>query len=135
MTVYSHGGWLRDQWRGDVDGRSFYFRDRPDGWYLEIDLQPTGHFVDAIDGRNDDGTTRYRRRELQDGDIIATGTSYAEGCGTTVVERAQFIVNTVRVHLRRRDCAHHPGALDSIGLMLGTDVRWCPGCGTKLKAH
>ena len=85
VVVQSHGGWAPEQWRGDVDGHSFYFRERHDDWHIEIDLRPTGRFLDVIDGQNDDGTTRYRQREFEQGDVIATGTIDAEGYGTTVV--------------------------------------------------
>lgn len=132
MTVHSHGGWALDQRRGDVDGRSFHFRDRPDGGYLEIDLQPTGQFIDAIDGHNDDGTTRYRQRAILEGDIIATGTSYAEGYGTTVIERAQFIVTTIRDHIRRQACDHCGSERASLSALLQRDVRWCPVCDVRL---
>jgi hypothetical protein len=70
-----------------IDGHSFYFRERHDDWHIEIDLRPTGQFLNAIDGRNDDGTTRYRQREFEQGDVIATGTIDAEDYGTTVVQR------------------------------------------------
>jgi hypothetical protein len=135
VVVQSHGGWAPEQWRGVVDGHSFYFRERHDDWHIEIDLQ-TGHVLNVIDGRKDDeGTTGHRRREFRQGDVIATGTIDAEGYGSTVVERAQFIVNTVRVHLGRQDCRHHPGVIRSIAAMLGTDVRWCPACGLQLEAY
>lgn len=62
VAIHSHGGWAPEQWRGDVDGHSFYFRERHDDWHIEIDLRPTGQFLKAIDGRNDDGTNRYRQR-------------------------------------------------------------------------
>lgn len=134
VVVHSHGGWAPEQWRGDVDGHSFYFRERHDDWHIEIDLRPTGQFLKAIDGHDDDGTTRYRQREFEQGDVIATGTIEAESYGTTVVERAQFIVNTVRVHVARKGCAHPRAALDAVAAILGTGARWCPACGAQLKA-
>jgi hypothetical protein len=130
--VHSHGGWAPEQWRGNVDGHSFYFRERHDAWHIEIDLCPTDQFLKAIDGRNDDGTTRYRQREFQQGDVITTGTVDAEYYGTTVVQRAQFIVTTIRDHLRRRSCTHHRDNHDAITAALGTSVDWCPTCGIRL---
>jgi hypothetical protein len=43
VVIDSHGGrWAPEQWRGEVDGHSFYFRERGGNWDLEIDLRPTG---------------------------------------------------------------------------------------------
>lgn len=132
VVVHSHGGWAPETWRGVIDGHSFYFRERHGNWHVEIDLRPTGRFLDAVDGPDDDGTTRYRRREFEQGDVIATGTIDAEGYGTTVAERAQFIVTTVRDHLRRTACTHHLDNLDDVVTALGTSVDWCPACGIRL---
>lgn len=132
VVLHSHGGWAPEQWRGDVDGHSFYFRERHNDWHIEIDLRPTGQFLDVLDGRNDDGTTRHRQREFEQGDVIATGTIDAEDYGTTVVQRAQFIVTTIRDLLRRKSCTHHLDNLDAITVLLGTAVRWCPTCGSRL---
>lgn len=135
VVVHSHGGWAPEQWRGEVDGHSFYFRERHDEWHIEIDLRPTGQFLDGIDGRPDDGTTRHRQREFEQGDVIATGTTDADGYGSTVVQRAQFIVNTVRVHVHRSRCTHPRTAPGSKATVLGTDMRWCPACGAQLRAY
>ena len=135
VVVHSHGGWAPEQWRGEVDGHSFYFRERHDGWHIEIDLRPTGQFLDAVDGFNHDGTIRYRQREFERGDVIATGTTDAEDYGTTLVQRAQFIVTTVRDHLKRKGCTHHLDNRDAITAALGTSIDWCPTCGTRLSAN
>jgi hypothetical protein len=135
VVVHSHGGWAPEQWRGEVDGHSFYFRERHDDWHIEIDLRPTSQFMDAADGRTAVGTTRFRQQEFERGDVIATGTIWADGYGATVVERAQFIVTTIRDHLRRRACAHHLDNLGAISEILGTAVLWCPNCGTRLQAR
>jgi hypothetical protein len=132
VVVHSHGGLAPEQWRGDVDGHSFYFRERHDEWHIEIDLHPTGQFLKAIDGHNDDNTTRHRQREFQQGDVIATGTIDAEDYGTTVVQRAQFIVTTIRDHLKRKSCTHNLDRLDAVTVALGTSVDWCPTCGMRL---
>lgn len=134
VVVRSHGGWAPEQWRGEVDGHSFYFRERHDDWHIEIDLRPTGQFLTVIDGLDDDGTTRHRQQEFEQGDVIATGTIDAEGYGTTVVQRARFIVTTIRDHLRRKSCTHHLEDLDAITAALGTSVDWCPTCGIRLLA-
>ena len=135
VVVHSHGGWAPEQWRGVVDGHSFYFRERHDDWHIEIDLRPTGQFLKAIDGQSIDGTTRHRQREFEQGDVIATGTIDAEGYGTTVVQRAQFIVTTIRDHLRKKSCSHHLDRLDAITAALGTSIYWCPTCGIHLRAR
>ena len=135
VVVHSHGGWAPEQWRGVVDGHSFYFRERHDDWHIEIDLRPTGKFLTVIDGLDDDGTTGHRQREFEQGDVIATGTIDAEGYGTSVVERAQFIVNTVRVHMVRKGCVHPRAALDAMAAILGTGACWCPACGAQLKTY
>lgn len=69
------------------------------------------------------------------GEIIATGTTDADGYGSTVVQRAQFIVNTVRVHVHRSRCTHPRTAPGSKATVLGTDMRWCPACGAQLRAY
>jgi hypothetical protein len=46
-VVHSHGGWAPEQWRGEVGGRSFYFRERHHDRHIEIDLRPTGQFIDV----------------------------------------------------------------------------------------
>ncbi|WP_242453390.1 hypothetical protein [Mycolicibacterium sp. P9-64] len=134
VVVHSHGGWAPEQWQGEVDGHSFYFRERHDDWYIEIDIRPTGRFVNAIVGRDDDGTTRHRQKEVRQGDVIASGTIAVDDYGATVVERAQFIVTTIRDHLRRKACTHHPDKHGSVSAVLGTAVLWCPDCGTRLPA-
>lgn len=83
VVVGSHGGQVPEQWEGEVDGHSFYFRERGGEWDIEIDLRPR------------DGSTRG------EGDVIATGTIAAEGYGENPRERAVFIVTTIRDHLRR----------------------------------
>jgi hypothetical protein len=41
---------------------------------------------------------------FEQGDIVATGTIYADGYRTTSVQRGQFIVTTIRDYLRRKAC-------------------------------
>lgn len=134
VTVDGHGGWAPEQWRGEVDGHSFYFRERHDDWHLEIDLHPTGRFLRVVDGRNDDGTMRYRQQAIEHGDIIATGTVSDDGYGATLLERARFIVTTIRYHLTRAACTHHPDKLDAVSGVIGAAARWCAACGARLPA-
>jgi hypothetical protein len=112
VTVHSHGGFCPEEWSGDVDGHNFYFRERHDQWRIQLDLR--------------------HERELDDSEVIAYGTTDIEGYGTTPAERSQFIVDTIRIHLTRRKCVHHRDGLSSIEPILGTEVRWCPACGTRL---
>jgi hypothetical protein len=86
----------------------------------------------VVGGQNDDGTTRYRHLELERGDIIASGTSYIDGYGASPVERAQFIVTTIRDHLTRAECTHYLDRLDAISGVIGCTAKWCPRCGTRL---
>jgi len=132
VVVDSHGSWAPEQWRGTVDGHSFYFRERDGDWDLEVDLRPTGESMRVVDGHNDDGTTRYRHQSIERGDIFASGTIHTDGYGTTPAERAHFIVTTIRDHLRRQACAHHPDKLAAISAVLGSAARWCPTCGIRL---
>lgn len=132
VVVDSHGGWAPEQWRGEVDGHSFYFRERGGDWDLEIDLCRTGESMRIVAGQHDDGTTRHRQQELERGVIIASGTVYANGYGATPVERVKFIVTAIRDHLRRKACDHHLDKLDAISTVLETDVDWCPTCGAHL---
>ncbi len=81
-----------------------------------------------------DGTTRYEKRELDEGDVIAYGTTDDDRYGTTPLERAEFITDTIRVHLGRQACALHHNDLSAIREVIGTAVHWCPACGTRLPA-
>jgi len=44
LVVHRHGGLCPEQWRGEVDGHSFYFRERHDHWRVELDLRPSGRY-------------------------------------------------------------------------------------------
>jgi hypothetical protein len=132
VIVHSHGGFAPEQWRGEVDGHSFYFRERGGEWHVELDLRPGGPFARAFAGIDNDGAPRYDERELDEGDVIAHGTSDVEGYGTTPVERASFIIDTIRIHLARKACTLHHDDLSSIEALLGSKISWCPACGTRL---
>lgn len=135
VSVHSHGGLAPEQWRGGVDRHSFYFRERHEEWRIELDLRPTGRFARAIAGTDNDGTIHYQEQESVEGDVISSGNTDTEGYGTTPVERAQFIVDTIRIYLARQACTHHRDHLASIEAILGTQTRWCPNCGTHLSAR
>jgi hypothetical protein len=132
VIVRSHGGLAPEQWRGEVDGHSFYFRERHDEWRIELDLRPSGRVVRAFAGTDNKSAIRYQERELNEGDVITYGTTATEGYGTTPVERAQFIIDTIRIHLARQACTRHLDDLSSIEVTLGTRARWCPACGARL---
>ncbi|WP_406813395.1 hypothetical protein [Mycobacterium sp. M23085] len=119
-----------EQWSGEVDVHSFYFRERDGDWSIEVDLRPSGRF--AWGTSDDYSAACSERRELDVGDVIAYGTTDVEGYGTTPRERAQFITDTIRIHLSRQACTLHHNDLSAIRAMIGTAVRWCPACGTRL---
>jgi hypothetical protein len=131
VVVHSRGGVAPEQWRGEVDGHTFYFRERHDEWRIELDMRPSGRVARAFVGNDVNGETRYVERELDEGDVIARGTTDVDGYGTTPVERARFIVDTTRVHLARQTCNLHAQDLSSIEALLGRTIRWCPSCGTR----
>jgi hypothetical protein len=132
VVVESHGGLCPEEWSGEVEGHSFYFRERHTNWRIELDLRPSGRFVRVGAGTDNDGTTRYDEHELDEGDVIAYGTTDIEGYGTTLLERAQFIIDTIRIHLARLACTHHHNDLSAIEVLLGAPPRWCPTCGARL---
>lgn len=135
VNVRSHGGFAPEQWRGEVDGHSFYFRERHGDWRIELDLRPSGHFARTLVGTDSNGTTQYKETELDEGDVIAYGTIDDDGYGARLVERAQFITDTIRTHLARQACTLHHDDLSSIEALLGTRINWCPACGTRLPAR
>jgi len=132
VVVQSHGGLAPEQWRGIVDGHTFYFRERHDEWRIELDLRPSGRFARALVGTHDDGQPRYETREFSEGEVIAQGATDVDGYEATPVERAKFIVDTIRVQLARRACNLHVQDLSSIEALLGREICWCPACGTRL---
>lgn len=132
VVVGSHGGLAPEQWDGVVNGHSFYFRERHGEWRIELDLRPSGRFARTIAGTDTDGTIHYNEKELDEGDVIAHGTTDDDGYGTTPIERAQFIIDTIRIHVARQACTLHRDELSSIEALLGTNFTWCPACGTRL---
>lgn len=91
--------------------------------------KPSGRFARAIKRSDGDGNLNYEKREPDKGDVIAHGTTDVNGYESTPIERAQFIVDTIRVHLARRTCTLHHDDLSSIEILLGREVLWCqPAC-------
>ena len=86
VVIPRHGGQVPEQWEGEVDGHSFYFRERGGEWAIELDLQEQPH-----------GATQ--------GEVIAAGTIAYDGYGQSSRERAKFIVTTIRDYLRRNRSA------------------------------
>lgn len=135
VVIYSHDGPCPEQWNGEVDGHNFEFRERHGEWRIEVDIRPSGRFIRVVAETGHDGATRYQQRELDQGDVIACGTTDIEGYGTTPLDRAQFILDTIRTHLVRKACTLHHNDLSAIRAAIGTVVRWCPACGTRLSAQ
>jgi hypothetical protein len=133
VVLHSHGGYAPEQWEGEVDGHSFYFRERDTEWDIEIDLRPSGQVMRVRDSGNDDGTTQDQRDEIVEGDVIATGRTTAQGYGDRPRERAAFIVATIREHLTRQACTHPD--LEAIAALLDVPARWCPACGARVRGH
>jgi hypothetical protein len=131
VVVTSHGGMAPEQWEGSIDGRRFYFRERHDEWRIELDLRGTGRFVKVWTSADSEDEPE-QLREIQQGDIVARGTIDDDGYGATPAERIQFIVNTVRTHIRREACRLHREDLAHLSGMLGSEPAWCPACGTQL---
>ncbi|WP_370068585.1 hypothetical protein [Mycobacterium sp. MAA66] len=133
VVVATHGGWASEVWRGLVDGHCFYFRERDDIWHIEIDRQPRGHFVPTHTDTDASGHPTAKQREIVDGEVIATGSTEAAGYGATPVERARFIVDTVRVHLLQRACTHLGDELAAMEVRCQRPFDWCPVCGYRLR--
>lgn len=132
VVVTLHGGWAPEQWRGSVDGHSFYFRERHDHWRIELDPAPSGRFVEVWRGVDPDDEAARELTELDEGEVIAEGTTSADRCGETPVERARFLVDTIRTHLRRRGCTTHTTGRASLEQLLGGPLAWCPACGQRM---
>lgn len=132
VIVHSHGGFAPEVWRGEVDGHSFFFRERHGEWRIELDMRPSGHFAKAVVSVAPTGELNCEDRELDEGDVIARGLDCDERLGATPVERARFIADTIRVYLAQNTCTLHIHDLSSIEALIGHRIRWCPACGTRL---
>jgi hypothetical protein len=132
VVVTSYGGMFPEQWWGSVDGHSFCFRERHGNWRIELDLRPSGHFVRAWAGGDLDDDANFEVKETEVGDIIAEGTTRAIAYGETPAERAAFIVEKVRCHLRQQRCEIHTIGCHDLELLFGRPIGWCPACGARL---
>ncbi|MGI8752569.1 MAG: hypothetical protein ACR2MN_09705 [Acidimicrobiales bacterium] len=134
VVVTSHGGWAPEQWRGSVEGHSFYFRERHDQWRIELDLVPAGRFSRVWRGGDLDDESSFEMKELDQGEVIAEGAAGGAGYGRTPTERVVFITEIVRDHLRIRHCPVHTTERDTWEARFGRPLAWCPACGAKLRA-
>ena len=132
VIVHDHGGLAPEQWTGEIDGHRFEFRERHGEWRIELDVRHSGRFVRIVDSTDSDGTVHYRQREVKEGDLVADGTIAVEGYGSTLVERAAFIVDTIRTHLTRQACGLHREDLSLVEAAIGSRAGWCPACGVRL---
>lgn len=132
VTAHRDGDFAPEAWRGEVAGHSFYFRERGGQWSIELDLRPSGWFVQTVVAVEATGKPRIEPREAERGDVIASGDTSEDGYGTTARERVQFIVGKIRQHLARVECAHHIRDLAVVEVVLGEKVRWCPACRASL---
>lgn len=132
VVISGYGGYAPEQWTGSVAGHRFFFRERHDCWRIELDLRPTGRFVQAWRGGDLDDEDAYEPREIEEGEVIAEGVVDVAGYGRSPVERATFIVQTIRDHLTRQGCDRHVTAVDDLEQALGRRPQWCPDCGTRL---
>lgn len=121
-----------EHWSGHVDGHRFDFRERHEQWDIEIAHQPDRESVQDKGNTDADITIAHAGRKFYAAEVIACGTIDVAGYGTTPVERAQFLADTIRIHLARKTCHHHLDLLVSLESILGTPVRWCPICGRRL---
>lgn len=132
VVVTMKGGWAPEQWRGAVAGHAFYFRERHDDWSIELDVRPTGEQYRRWVGGDLDDAASYEAAAIERGDVIAHGTVDDTGYGNSPVERAEFIVDIIRVHLLRQQCTVHRSGLANLVTRVGGPISWCPACGTRL---
>lgn len=117
--ISSYDGWAPEQWTGSVAGHRFSFRERHDAWRIELDRQPIGHIVQTWRGGGLDDEDTCAPREIEEGPVIAEGVVDVAGYGTSPVERAAFIVGTIRAHLIRSACTLHVNGLADLERRLG----------------
>lgn len=134
IVVRSHGGMFPEQWWGEVDDRSFYFRERNDHWRIELDLRPTGRFSRVWLGGDFDDPASFEPRSIDAGDVIAEGRIAVAGYGKTPLDRLHFIVDVIRTHVRRQTCTVHVDDRAALASLLGRPPAWCPSCGTRLSS-
>ncbi|MGH9104812.1 MAG: hypothetical protein ACRDZX_03055 [Acidimicrobiales bacterium] len=96
--------------------------------------RPSGRFYRAWKGGDPDidDEDSYELREDEEDDVVAEGSIVAEGYGSSPAERARFIVQTVRDHLRHQSCRRHAEGLPELASLLGREPAFCPSCGARL---
>jgi hypothetical protein len=134
VVVRSYGGMFAEQWWGDVDQRSFYFRERSEYWRIELDLRPTGRFSRVWLGGDFDDPANFEPRSIDAGDVIAEGATAVAGYGKTPLDRLHFIVGTIRAHVLRQTCTVHVDDRTALESLLGRPPAWCPSCGIRLSS-
>lgn len=82
-----------EQWKGSVDGHSFYFRERHGLWQIELDLEPTGDLADRLVGV-ENGEFVTEPVPMVEGEVIAEGA--ASQLGESWIDHISFIVRTIR---------------------------------------
>ncbi|MGQ0467581.1 MAG: hypothetical protein ACT4QG_19965 [Sporichthyaceae bacterium] len=100
----------------------------------ELDLLPTGRFVEVWTGGDLDDESNRRTKELEEGTVIAEGVAGCHRYGSTHAERARFIVETIRTHLGQTVCAVHTIERDGIERAVGRPMDWCLACGVRIDA-
>jgi hypothetical protein len=118
VSAVRTSSFVPEQWEGEVDGHSFYFRERHGEWRLEIDLQPTGRYANRLVEVGPDGEMVTEPVPLTEGTVIARGLDSDLGEGP--VAHLAFIVRALRGHLRTRSCGHVGAAA------------FCPLCGIEM---
>jgi hypothetical protein len=107
-----------EQWKGTVDGHSFYFRERGGFWRIELDMAESGEFAQRFVEVAGDGSLVTEPVPIMEGEVIAEGID--SQLGATPVEHIGFIVRTIRDRLWEAQCDHR-GALF-----------YCPKCGQRM---
>ncbi|MUL78967.1 hypothetical protein [Mycolicibacterium sp. CBMA 226] len=131
VTMSRLADFAPEQWTGEIDGHRFEFRERHGQWNIEIDQHPSGRYIQHVAGTDPDGTLVYREREIEEGEHIGSGTTADEGYGSTLIERARFIIDKIRTHLTRQTCRYHLDTMEHLDALLGAPARWCPLCGAR----
>ncbi|MGI8425053.1 MAG: hypothetical protein ACR2FO_00265 [Actinomycetota bacterium] len=107
-----------EQWKGTVDGHSFYFRERHGTWRIEVDLEPTGDFANRVVDVDDSGEFATEPVPITAGEVIAEG---VEGeLGKTAIDHIDFIVRKIRDYVWGLSCDH-------LGALF-----FCPKCGERM---
>ncbi len=107
-----------EQWKGAVDGHSFYFRERHGSWRIEVDLEPSGRFADRLVEVRKGGEVVTELTPIMEGQVIAEGID--SQLGESAIAHIDFIVRAIRDYLWVRQCDH-------LGALF-----FCPKCGERM---